>query len=247
MVLDALGSKGVWQRTSEPVRIAEARASVIERATNEIQEDRVVKIALPQFTDKPVSQFDWECMAISDTFIVTASCRPGEPIQQQLFHQLGNHLCLLYANALREGLAFRGAISVGSFYKVAGTLLGPAVDEAAWWHDKTDWVGAILTPSAEHQLEMVYADDSKFADFFYPKWNIPFKPGVGGVNRALGWPSPPGKDDRTQRQLIADILLQPPVIDDVATKYRNTIAFWDQVMRTRYDPSTYAQLRVGRP
>lgn len=71
--------------------------------------------------------------------------------------------------ALEQELPLRGAISYGQYSIKDNIMLGYVVDEAASWHESTDWIGVILTPSAQ----MITRDKELKSITTYDK--IPFK------------------------------------------------------------------------
>ncbi len=61
---------------------------------------------------------------------------------------------------LRNGLLWRGAMSVGKYVEHSTILLGPAVFNVAKWYEKADWFGAIVTPSCQSCIGSVKAEVS---------------------------------------------------------------------------------------
>jgi hypothetical protein len=78
----------------------------------------------------------------------------GRPPYRRLVDHLLERLMDPFRDALKDGILFRGVISVGSFYFLKPIILaGPAFYEAIAWHERPDWAGISLTPSALYAFE----------------------------------------------------------------------------------------------
>ncbi len=123
-----------------------------------------------------------EVLFLSDTVVVCFS-----PIvsnidkDEDILHFIPMLIQSFFLKYMEEyNLFFRGALSYGEFYFHSGDniVMGSAINEAYEWHESTDWIGIILTPSAEYKYNIlnskVYAASNFFHDFReYLK--IPFK------------------------------------------------------------------------
>lgn len=128
---------------------------------------------------------------------------------------------------------FRGALSFGQFLfsQSERIVLGQALIEAYELYESTDWIGVILTPSAEKVLHDIVdlgeVPYDWYADFV--KYHIPYKSGVtSGGNYAINWMSRynhrTDKEDALRRIKNA----MPPLNDldeNVRSKYVNTLKF----------------------
>ena len=115
-------------------------------------------------------------LSISDTIAIFTF---GDP-----YHAIKIHaeICrLAIPESIKRKLPLRGAICYGEFSYRGNIVVGPAVDEAASWHESTDWIGVILTPAEEFQLKGRYPEQL----INYPK--IPFKKKTDGLHRCVGW------------------------------------------------------------
>lgn len=204
--LDVLGWKGLWQSNREAVEqlkqlVEEARlkANKImaeynkrENAKNVLHKDIKIKV-----------------VSISDTIVFLTGTESIEAIQ---FHA---QLCAwIIEYALNKGFPLRGAISYGEFSESMNIMLGPAIDEAAAWHESTDWIGVILTPSAQ-----MYLRDKKNIAYITDYEHIPFKKGIKTLYKCVDW-------NFENKEILYDIFLNKgPHMPEVAPKYLNTLEF----------------------
>lgn len=110
-------------------------------------------------------------------------------------------------------IPLRGAISYGNYKFKDNVMVGPAVDEAASWHESTDWIGVILTPTAQIHLN----DNLENPIVTYDK--IPFKKSFKPLNTCVHWQL----SEHTQKENL--ILDMGPLVPEVAGKYMNTFEF----------------------
>jgi hypothetical protein len=196
--LDVLGWKGIWLRNDhkEVVRLLESLVRMAERIADE--ELRGKTSALPV-----------RVLSISDTIVLLTE---GDVAAVVPIHGL---ICkALISESVRSGIPVRGATSHGQFYASEGTILvGPAVDEAASWHEALDWIGVVLTPSAEYKHSPV------------PPWHRYAKAPIKGLgSRALwcvDW-SDAWADEGAIKQLFSQA---GPLDVAIAPKYMNTMDF----------------------
>ena len=96
---------------------------------------------------------------ISDTFVITSSSLNFK--YETLLHTfMAQNIVVM---CLQEGLLVRGATSYGDYYKEKLIFVGPAIDDAASWHELGEEIGIYFTPKAMLLLEnkQIYADDVK--------------------------------------------------------------------------------------
>lgn len=86
---------------------------------------------------------------ISDTFVITSSSKNNE-LEKEI-HAKINQLIIL--ECLKEKLLIRGATAYGEYYNEDLVFLGPAIDEAASWHELGEEIGIFFTMSAELNLD----------------------------------------------------------------------------------------------
>ena len=126
---DILGWKGVWKKFS----LTEEKMGVVNRLLN-------IRNELENEIKSPNSICSMNL--ISDTFI----------IYSQSFEMSKNLSKKLMTLCLEKELPIRGAISYGECYNRDTVYVGPAVDEAASWHDEGEEIGIFYTPSAKQEI-----------------------------------------------------------------------------------------------
>ena len=152
LVADALGVKGIWARIN-PSLVVESWRSVIDSVEAAAKEREL------DFTNS-VKQWRIEhsyqgytLQAFSDTLIaaVRDTSRPSA------LWWLTSIAHRAFVTALARGIYFRGVISLGEFFGSPKDklLIGPAVDEAAEWANKPDWIGISTAPSALFEMDLL--------------------------------------------------------------------------------------------
>ncbi len=233
VLLDALGVSSYDMAAAEVFfKKREAIFQGVEIAFSGFH-DEGIKIGLPpnvlkmfpkrssQATFGDTVLFEWE-FAVNDF----ANCILGIGLWLNLFIHIG----------LKEGLAFRGAISVGDYivdYNTS-TYLGPAVADAASWYEKANWIGIIVTPSMGLRLEILASGKLKgFLSKAFVKYpNTPLKNSQLTEAWVAAWPvilyeekTRTGKN--LPRNEIISTLGQFPIPKGTESKYYNTINFFD--------------------
>jgi hypothetical protein len=103
-----------------------------------------------------------------------------------------------------------------------------AIDEAARYHDKLEWIGVATTPSASSVLENQWDHDNRLIKYH----SIPWKNGTQ-EGCALAWPmhdNPNSVYNPTRIGCRMDIYLNAnnyELDESVRTKYVNTLKFYD--------------------
>ena len=126
---DILGWKGILKKFS----LTEEKFGVVNRLLT-------IRIELENEIKKQNSICSVNL--ISDTFI----------IYSQSFEMSKNLSKKLMTLCLENNLVIRGAISYGECYNKDTVYVGPAVDEAASWHDEGEEIGIFCTPSAKKEI-----------------------------------------------------------------------------------------------
>ena len=156
--LDVLGWKGIWERNQSAISKLQNFVYEMQEKAQEITNKYMDDISL-RGKSKPT-----EVLSISDTIAIFTSASPKIAIA------IHAELCswaLVYS--LEQELPLRGAISYGEYSIADNIMLGYAVDESASWHETTDWIGVILTPSAKMYLR------GELPEFIVEYSSIPFK------------------------------------------------------------------------
>jgi hypothetical protein len=113
-------------------------------------------------------------------------------------------------------------------------VIGPAIDEAAEWYTQTEWMGVSAAPSASFGLSRLEDQKANISKWFV-KYDIPAKGGPQKNEWALAWPREAKKEslmsekNLTTRGLILDAFANRPISVAAASKYKNTLAFFDFV------------------
>ncbi|OFL29452.1 hypothetical protein HMPREF2775_09295 [Fusobacterium sp. HMSC064B12] len=123
---DILGWKGIWKKQDkldELVTILFVIKSILEKETKTLKDSHNINL-------------------ISDTFIIySKTFKTTNKLSKKLIE-----LCL------ENNLVIRGAISYGECYNKDTVYVGPAVDEAASWHDEGEEIGIFYTPSGKQEI-----------------------------------------------------------------------------------------------
>jgi hypothetical protein len=154
---------------------------------------------------------------LSDTIIIT---KPTE-LNQSAIHETFNLLLQPFIDSIKTGIPFllRGILSHGDYYLSQYLTIGPAVNEAASYHDQLNWIGIALSLN-------VFRGGGNIINNSVVRYNIPLKkspyPGI-----ALNWP----KFDLNGE--CFDILLEEQSKADPSSKvkYDNTFRFYNYAIQ----------------
>lgn len=200
--LDVLGWKGIWERNQFAISKLQSFVYKMQEKAQEISDKYMNEPSL-RGKSKPT-----EVLSISDTIAIFTSASPKIAI--------GIHaeLCSwALAYSLEQELPLRGAISYGEYSIADNIMLGYAVDESASWHETTDWIGVVLTPSAKMYLR------NELPEFVVQYSNIPFKKTMKTLDLCVKWNF---DDDKTLYDIIQK---KGPHVPEIAPKYLNTLEF----------------------
>ncbi len=161
MFLDALGTKGIWERRS----IEEVEHAWI--GLNDTLE--IFKKFLTH------SGINCQMLLLSDTIVLLANTDKLLVVSKMF--------SAFIAQSILNKVFFRGAISIGQyFYKPGMPLIGPAIDDAAKWHESTNWIGVMLTPNTQKWYETLFNTSQKKGikllqplEVNFVKYKIPYK------------------------------------------------------------------------
>jgi hypothetical protein len=115
----------------------------------------------------------------SDTFILYSNGDASAGFDESPFGFVALHSVargFMHSLTLKQ-IPVRGAIAYGDFYADSTNELffGNALLEAHRYGESQDWLGLILTPSAETQLKAVGLSPEEHLRGSYVRWQIPFK------------------------------------------------------------------------
>jgi hypothetical protein len=143
LMIDALGFKDVWEREGNDVSPQVlAKMHAMRKVTERDHEVHDTLVAT-------------KATFLSDSVVVGIGAR--EPVRKSatrdamaVFQAACRALWMTTVALEREPrLAYRGCITFGRFEIDGPFILGPAIDEAAKWHDGADGAFVWLSPSAE--------------------------------------------------------------------------------------------------
>ena len=113
---------------------------------------------LPEYIKKYLDLGNLNIRAFSDTIILSLS-RSVDKLKENTSYPFDLNIATiliapLYKAIIKEGIYLRGVISFGEFYISNSIIIGPAVEEAAEWYEKSEWFGVYTTPSATYGLKL---------------------------------------------------------------------------------------------
>ncbi len=143
---------------------------------------------------------------------------------------LAGVLTTIFNKALGSGLFLRGAVSFGDYWENEESIVGPAVSDAANWHDEMDWIGIALTPTAGLQYDPGTDEkDTIVPRRSFVKHDVPFKSKTVPLY-SINWPYHP---DAPSREDLVKLFTARPIPFVAEAKYRHTIEFYDKVTEKR--------------
>lgn len=145
---------------------------------------------------------------ISDTFIVCTDSK-NKKIELSTHAFVSKKLIEL---CLKKGLLIRGATSYGEYLKKESVFIGPAIDDAASWHELGQEVAIFLTPSAFLNFE----DELVGSDVF-------IKRDVNLKSKTICTHCVKWEDENDYFLQIAQN--ESPMHPEVAGKYLNTLEY----------------------
>jgi hypothetical protein len=197
--LDVLGMKGIWNR-KPVIKIVNSWKNVIRYFMNALQQNHNTEYYL---------------RALSDTIILTLLHSLDYAIIEETF----DILLAPFVYSLKEGMLLRGAISHGQYYLSNQLIIGEAVDDAAYIHDKLNWIGISLTPDLSDKINDITFVQTQSIVMYD---NIPHKTSpYRGF--ALNWPF----YDETKECFSAIQNETVSCDSSVIEKRRNTIMFYE--------------------
>lgn len=206
--LDVLGWKGIWKQDKQA--IFKLQGLVREMTNLAVQTTK-------QVIGQNLDQSDYRginideattILSISDTIALFTT---GINIQHALY--IHAEVCkFAIPESVHRRIPLRGATSFGDYSIQENIMVGPAVDEAASWHEATDWIGVNLTPSAWLKLPGDIPEG-------WTKYEPPFKKGKWET-LCVDWTYEKEGVD------IRDVFYEMgPMLPEIANKYTNTLKF----------------------
>ncbi|AKJ39875.1 hypothetical protein [Methanosarcina barkeri] len=202
--LDVLGWKGVYNRKTDAIisltNLVEGVSSLATRQRGgKLNSDTLVK-------------------SISDTIAIFTPCTEEEFSIAIDIHGL---LCQwIIPHSIEAEIPVRGATAFGEFEIKDSIFVGKAVDEAASWHEQSDWIGVHLTPSAEYLFNV--GSNPRWIEFTPPS-KTPLKCKLHCVNWIPNWQDE--TKDRDIEYIKEKFRRLGPIVPELAGKFANTLQF----------------------
>lgn len=208
---DIMGWKGIWLRyqgsedkiLTELLEIKEKIEQFIE-AQSKLESLKNIEISIK---------------LISDTFLIYSSFKEDIYTNTELefeFHSIVIKELILHT--LEKKLMIRGATSYGKYITNEMSFIGPAIDEAASWHEQAESVAIFLTPTA-------FTKVLKLNSNYWLDKNIELK-GIKLPTKILNW-------REFYKSDFEEILFEnSPIVPEIAKKYLNTLEYINEKQQT---------------
>ncbi|MDP8221355.1 MAG: hypothetical protein P9X26_08415 [Candidatus Stygibacter frigidus] len=207
--LDVLGWKGIWQRKNNAIDDLEDLVKAIKKKSLRFE--------------RGISNKQTNIMIVSDTIVIFTSTEKSS-IQKVI--DLHGQICK-YAIPLsiKRGIPLRGATSFGDVVISSDNNIfaGKAIDEAASWHEMSDWIGVFLTPSAS----FIYLDINQN---YWVKYEPPLKKGLVIDTYCVNWLDV--SEDKIN-EIKNDFIQLAPIVPDIVSKFSNAIKFLEYLLHHR--------------
>lgn len=200
--LDVLGWKGIYDRQQDAIQNLMSLINGVTKQAN---------------TKRGRLERDVQIKSISDTIAIFALCKESEISTAIEIH---GELCQwLIPASIEYEMPMRGATAFGEFMIHENIFVGKAIDEAASWHEQSDWIGVHLTPSAEYFFEPKSVG-SAWRPYTPPnKTRHNWKPHC--VNWTESWTDRPANIENIKKKFHR----LGPIVPEIAGKFINTLAF----------------------
>lgn len=204
--LDVLGWKGKWKDGYQSVHALRSLIDVTLKHAEKIHDEIIIKA---EGETEKLRGTTTDVLSISDTIVILTK-GPAQPTLT-----IHSRICKeILPLSLKNDVPLRGAIAYGKYSRDGNILIGPAIDEAASWHELTNWIGVNLTPSAKFSLI------GKSTPQELIKYTIPFKKKFPSLDLCVDW-------DYDISEVISLFQKRGPFVPEIAEKYLNTFTFLD--------------------
>lgn len=201
--LDVLGWKGVYDRKKDAIFSLTKLIEGVRMRADSIRRGRILEKV--------------DVKSISDTIALFTFCSDSEISPAIEVH---GELCQwLIPESIESEIPVRGATAFGEFEIRDSIFVGKAIDEAASWHEQSDWIGVHLTPSAE------YVFKPKSTSTAWLPFSPPHKSRLNWKPHCVNWTS--AWSDRIQEteRIKTRFRRLGPIVPEIAGKFVNTLAF----------------------
>lgn len=171
--------------------------------------------------------------AFSDTMFITAD---GD--DRALLPAFGRIGAMLIPQSIVLGIPIRGCVAAGKFYQSNDKLFtGAAVNEAAAYYDRPQWIGISSCPSAHNKIDGMCGGRA-----LYTKYDLPLKSSVEYGGLVVNWPDYYNREQVDREVELGEMLdmldsrLAETDSIDASLKWRNTRDFLCAVTGTEGRP-----------
>ncbi|PEU18965.1 hypothetical protein COL20_24380 [Bacillus sp. AFS075034] len=211
--LDVLGWKGIWKEDPNSI---ETLQELINKTRGKAGEITVSMIP----DDSPYRGVTTDVLSISDTIVLFT------PTDAPTALEIHAKICsYIIPESIKNKIPLRGATSYGQYTKGGNIMVGPAIDEAASWHESTNWIGVILSPSGQFELRNEHPREWTE----YKK--IPFKSKLAGLDRCVYW-------EMEEDDALEQFKSMSPFVPGIAEKYLNTYEFIQEMKKRKMQPQS---------
>jgi hypothetical protein len=174
----------------------------------------------------------------NDTVVI--AYETDHPLSLDDIDAFGTLLRHFQVKSIANGILFRGAISIGTFYsdEATNTIMGKAVTDAAAWYDKSDWIGIAATPQATLLIRSQQRQGVKDVDHVMIDYPVPMKDGTVLSLRAVNWPKgfyvrglKPQSDNEDPKAKSLELLARSGIPRGTEGKYFHTVTFFDHCIK----------------
>jgi len=171
VLLDVLGTKGMWLRTA-PKTALQNFSNIVD--SMEIWKDKLEKILASEKIKIDIATYFF-----SDTILITFMLDKDLNIVNAL-KKCSYFVSSIIVHGVENDILIRGSISFGKFYMLNeqkySFVVGPAIDEAAEWYDKTEIIGVICSPSLNFMLDShTNRDTNNRIEEYFIKYRVGLK------------------------------------------------------------------------
>lgn len=210
--LDVLGWKGIWRRKDNAINELEQLVSNIEKDSATFE--------------RGISTKSTKTMIVSDTIVIFT---PADKSNISKIIELHGRICQkAIPNSIKKGIPIRGAISFGDVVlsDKNNIFAGTAIDEAASWHEMSEWIGVFLTPSALFRYS--FSDNN-----YLVKFKPPLKNNIDLDTFSVVWLD---KEEMEMKinDVKNDLTKLAPIVPEIVIKFTNTIQFLEE-LKKRYE------------
>lgn len=204
--MDVLGWKGIWQRNQDAINILQKFVEELSEHAHTVTNN--VCSGHNQYRGKNLDELT-TVLSISDTIAIFT---PEIEVEHAL--EIHAKICAFaIPTSIQRGIPVRGATAYGEYSSMKNIMVGAAVDEAASWHESTDWIGVHLTPSAWLKV------DECNPPVGWTNYQAPFKK-VHLNTACVVWEFP-----QKEESLRETFYAMGPMLPEIAPKYINTISY----------------------